>query len=462
MVVLGRSVRQMMHTGLDEIRDELDIGTTFPDEVLEAASVAARREPGPDHVDRTDERFVTLDPASSVDLDQAFAIGRSGDDVVLHYAIADVGWFVRPGDALDREAFDRGVTVYLPDERTPLYPPVLSEGAASLLPGGDRPAVVFRVLVDPAGRSRLDGVQRAVIRNHAKLAYDAVGPDDLPADFGELHRRISQAEAARGAPRVEFPEQEFDRSDGGFALTFRPRLPSEEQNAALSLATNLAVADALHAAGTGLFRVMPAVDERAMGRLRHSARAFDLDWPTDVRLDVFERSLPRDDPRTSAFLLAVRRAAGGASYAPFDPEERPWHAAIAATYAQATAPLRRLQDRYVVEAALAVANDRPVPDDVVAAFERLPSAMSRAEQRAGRAEREAVELAEAALLAGREGVIFDAVVVDAGEWGAEIQIRDPAILTRISARRVDPGDDVRVRLVAAEPAARRTEFERVS
>lgn len=462
MVVLGRSVGEAMRAGLDEIRDELEISTEFPPDVIEAAHAATRRAPGSDHRDRTDERFVTLDPASSVDLDQAFLLERAGADIVLHYAIADVGWFVHPGDQLDREAFERGVTVYLPDERAPLYPPILSEGAASLLPGVDRPAVVFRVLVAPDGASRLDGAERALVRSHAKLAYDAVTAGDLPDEFPELHRRIQLAEAARGAPRVEFPEQEIDRADGGYTLRFRPRLASEEQNAALSLATNLAVAEALFAAGTGLFRVMPNVDERHTRRLRHSARAFGLDWPTDLPLDVFERSLPRDDPRTSAFLLAVRRAAGGASYTPFDPIERPWHSAVAATYAQATAPLRRLQDRYVIEAALAIANGHPVADEVLAAFEVLPGAMARADQRANRAERHALDLAEAVALSGREGEVFAAVVVDEGEWGAEIQICDPAILTRTAMRRVDPGDDVRVRLVAAEPSRRRVEFERVS
>jgi exoribonuclease R len=228
------------------------------------------------------------------------------------------------------------------------------------------------------------------------------------------------------------------------------------------LATNLAVADALYAAGTGLFRVMPDVDERRYRRLRHSARAFGLDWPKGVALDVFERSLPRDDPRTSAFLLAVRRAAGGASYAPFDPRERPWHSAIAAMYAQATAPLRRLQDRYVIEATLAIANGDPVPEPILAGFERLPKAMSQGDQRANRAEREALDLAESVVLSGREGEIFEALVIDEGEWGVEVQIADPAVLARLEARRVDPGDDVRVRLVSVDVERRRVEFERVS
>ncbi|MEJ7800622.1 MAG: RNB domain-containing ribonuclease, partial [Ilumatobacter sp.] len=340
---------------------------------------------------------------------------------------------------------------------------VLSEGAASLLPDVDRPAVIFTVRVDEDGTPGLDGVERAIIRNRAKLAYDAVDPADVAVGFEELYRRIREAEIARGAPRVEFPEQEIARhGDGSFGLTFRPRLESEEQNASLSLATNMAVASALYDAGTGLFRVMPEVDERRHRQLRHSARAFGLDWVGGQTLDEFERSLPRDDPRTSAFLIAVRRAAGGAGYAPFDASELPWHSAVAATYAQATAPLRRLQDRYVIEATLAVANGREVPEEIAAAFDELSSAMSNGEQRANRAERLAVDLAEALCLVGREGEIFDAVVIDEGEWGVEVQVGEPAVLTRLAARGVDPGDELRVRLVGVDVTERRADFQRVT
>ena len=66
------------------------------------------------------------------------------------------------------------------------------------------------------------------------------------------------------------------------------------------------------------------------------------------------------------------------------------------------------------------------------------------------------------VLSGREGEIFEAVVVDEGEWGVEVQIIEPAVLARLSARRVDPGDDVRVRLVSVDPERFEVEFERVS
>src|SRR5205085_1677719 len=114
----------------------------FPPEVVAAAEAAAQR-PLDGHVDRTDRPFVTLDPASSTDLDQAFTIGSAGSDLLLHYAIADTAWFVDEGGAVDAEAWRRGATLYLPDGKARLYPAVLSEQAASLLPDGPRPAVIF-------------------------------------------------------------------------------------------------------------------------------------------------------------------------------------------------------------------------------------------------------------------------------------------------------------------------------
>ena len=455
-----------MAAGLDRIRDELRLPATFPPDVEQAARDAVAGLDAvlhaPGRADRTDVDHLTLDPAGSTDLDQAFAIDADGDDLVLRYAIADVGAFVTPGDPIDQEAWTRGVTVYLPDGRTPLYPPALSEGAASLLPGVERPAVVFSVRVPPDGIGVLDGVERATVRSRRQLAYETVARADLPDGFDELSSRVAAAELARGAARVDFPEQVVARDgDGGYVLRFRPRAWSEESNATMSLVTNLAVAELLLSHGTGLFRVMAGVDAIGERRLRHTATAFELDWPAGVPLADFQRSLPHDDPRTAAFLLAVRRAGGGASYARAAPGERPWHAAMATTYAHATAPLRRLQDRYVVEAALAVANGAAVAPDVTEAFERLSTVMERAESRAAQADRAALDLAEAVALDGSEGRVFDAVVTDEDQRGTRVQIVDPAIVARVVAHRVAPGDRVRVRLVEADPAARRIELVRV-
>jgi exoribonuclease R len=233
-------------------------------------------------------------------------------------------------------------------------------------------------------------------------------------------------------------------------------------NAGLSLATNLAVADALLIAHTGLFRVMAEPTEGAVRRLRRTAVAFGLSWPASQSLADFQRSLSTADPRAAAFLIAVRRAGGGASYEPYRPDLTPWHAAMAATYAHATAPLRRLADRYVIEAMLAIVNGRAVPDEVTAAFDALPAAMAKGEQRANGVERAVIDLAEAVLLSERVGAVFDAVVVDEDQRGVVVQLVDPAVLARVAANRVEPGDPVRVRLVAVDPVARTIEFSRIS
>ena len=448
--------------GLRGIRGQFKVPEEFPAAVVQAADDAAKRAPAA-HADRTDWPFVTLDPASSTDLDQAFHIETTGDDVLLHYAIADVAWFVDDGGVLDQEAWQRGETQYLPDGKAGLYPPVLAEGAASLLPDGPRPAIVFHVRVDTEGASKLDGVERSLIRSRAKLAYETVQPAQLPDAFGELARRIARAEEARGAARIEPLEQEVHALEGGgYDISFRPRLQSEDDNAAMSLATNLAIADLLYAAGTGLFRVMPEPDARAEQRLRHTARAFGIEWAADNKLVDFERSLDGKDAKSAALLMAIRRAGGGASYVPFTAGQRPWHAAMAATYAHGTAPLRRLADRSVVMAALAVANNQPVPESVAAAFPRLPPVMQRADDNGRQIERAVIDLAETALLSAQAQRTFGAVVTDVDDRGARIQLCDLPVVSRVDGHRLEPGDDLRVRVVSTDIPGRSVKLERVA
>jgi exoribonuclease R len=115
----------------------------------------------------------------------------------------------------------------------------------------------------------------------------------------------------------------------------------------------------------------------------------------------------------------------------------------------------------VVEATLAVANGRPVPDDVQAAFAELPAAMAKGESLANRVDAAVIDLAEAVLLAGRQDEVFDAVVVDEDRRGTVVQLVDPAVMVRVAAHRVDPGDEIRVKLTAVDTTARTVAFARV-
>src|SRR4051794_13178006 len=117
------------------LRADLKLPGDFAADVQAEATAAAAAQHPTSYVDATDLDLVTLDPAGSRDLDQAFALARRpGGGYDFAYAIADVAAYVAPGGTIDGEAHRRGETLYLPDGRVPLHPPVLSEAAASLLP----------------------------------------------------------------------------------------------------------------------------------------------------------------------------------------------------------------------------------------------------------------------------------------------------------------------------------------
>ncbi|MBZ9733919.1 RNB domain-containing ribonuclease [Mesorhizobium sp. CA18] len=450
---------QALSTGLAKIRAEFHVPDGFPPAVMAAAEAAAKRVPD-QHADRTAMPFVTLDPASSTDLDQAFSIEASGGDLLLHYAIADVAWFVEDGDTIDTEAWNRGETLYLPDGKAGLYPPVLAEAAASLLPDGPRPAVVFTIRVAGDGAVKLDSAERAIIQSRAKLAYDSVRADDVPAGFAELPRRMAANEQRRGASRVDPPEQEVERlADATFRLSFRPLLQSEQDNAALSLAANMAIADAMLAHKTGLFRVMSGPDASKVQRLRNAAQALGLSWPASTSLRDYQRTLDPADPKQAALMLEIRRAGNGASYQPYQEGIVPWHEAMAATYAHATAPLRRLADRYVLRCALAIVNGQPVPQAVTDAFARLPKVMGRADARASQISHAAIDLAEAVMLKGHEGETFEAVVTDFVERGVRVQLADMPVVASVKASGLRQGDNLSLKLVSADPDQRSIVFE---
>lgn len=458
MQVLADPDHVLAH-GLDAIRQQFDVPQEFAPEIEAEAKSASLRAPT-DHADWTDRNFVTLDPATSTDLDQAFVIEESGGDLLLHYALADIGWFVPFGSAVEAEAWRRGVTLYLPDGRARLYPAVLSEGAASLLPDGPRPAIVATVRCAANGQVRLEGMTRAVIRSRAKLAYETVDLNAIPF-LEDFAGRMKRGEEARGAARIDAPDQVVERcADGQYTLSLRPWLPSERVNSFLSLAANMAIADALLAAGTGLFREMAPPDDKAIARLRATARGLNLSWPPDATLAQFERTVDSSTNAGAMFDYSVKRATGHARYVPFTEGHIPWHAALGATYTHATAPMRRLADRYILEAALAVTNGRAVPTDAEG-FARLAKTMDSADAREGAIERAVLELAEAVLMAGREGEGFSAVVTERDERGARIQLCDLPILARVDTKAVAAGDMIQVRLARADTTRREIAFERV-
>ncbi|MEV5001683.1 RNB domain-containing ribonuclease [Nocardioides sp. LML1-1-1.1] len=471
VVVRVKASSPEVQEGLRAIARELELPDGFPAEVEAAAERAAAGAVLPD-LDRTDLPFITIDPEGSMDLDQAVHIEKAGDGYVVHYAIADVAAFVRPGDPVDEEAHRRGETLYGAGTRIPLHPPALSEDAASLLPEQVRPALLWTIEVDAAGALGKVSVERAKVRSTARWSYveaqealDDGTAGDVLVLLREVGRLREQQEVDRGGVSLPLPEQEVDEADGGFRLVFRQQLPVEQWNAQISLLTGIGAASLMVGAKIGLLRTLPPADPRDVARLRRVAKGLRISWPDDLDYPAFIRSLDPSKPAHQAMVVACTRLLRGSGYAAFDGElpEQTRHSAIAAEYAHVTAPLRRLGDRYAGEVCVAICAGTPVPDWVKAALPGLPKELQESGRRAGSYERAVLDLLEAAILADRVGQDFAGVVTSVREDApgegvvmlAEVGVEAPVR----SAKPLPLGEDVTARLVSADVTARKVAFE---
>ncbi|HEX3900414.1 MAG TPA: RNB domain-containing ribonuclease [Mycobacteriales bacterium] len=448
---------------LSALRTELEVPSGFPSLVEAEASKAATAWPRDNRIDATDLALVTLDPPGSRDLDQAFLLERTTSGVRLHYAIADVAAFVVPDGLVNAEAHRRGETLYLPDGRVPLHPPVLSEGAASLLPGQDRPAVLWQIDLDSEGEPAAIEVRRAVVRSTAQLDYATLQRDGGPLfalleEFGGLRQ---ERERARGAVSLPVPEQQVDGNGTNWTLTYRAPLAIEDWNAQMSLLTGMAAARLMLDAGIGLLRTMPPPDPGTVASLRRSALALGVDWPADESYAEVVRGLDATTPAHAALLRLAAVLFRGASYVAFDGTAPAitTHSAVAAPYAHATAPLRRLADRYVSECCLAIHAGTEVPTWVRDALAQLPAEMATADRVAHDVDRAVVDLAEALLLQGRSGEVLRGVVVEPGPKG-EVQLREPAVRARLDGEDLPLGEEIDVRLESVDISRRRVVFAR--
>jgi exoribonuclease R len=462
--VAPSAAQSELATALAALRAELDAPTEFSAEALAEAAAAEPATPG---VDLRDIPFATLDPAGSVDLDQAFHLERSGSGYTVRYAIADVPAFVTPGGALDAAARARGETLYAADGTIPLHPPILSEDHASLLPDRDRPALVWTFGLDTAGSVTGTRLERALIRSRAKLDYATVqadldaGRDSPAALLPEIGRLRLEQEAQRGGASLNLPDDEVvRRDDGTYAIERRTPLPVEDWNAQLSLMTGMAAAQLMLQARIGILRTMPQPDDAAFQTFRRQTEALGVPWTTG-RYGDYLRTLNKEDPRTLPIPEAASALFRGAGYVAFDgtvPADTT-QAAIAAPYAHATAPLRRLVDRWSLTVAVAVSRGEEVPAWVRQSLPLVPDLMRASAQRSSTLSSRTLDLVEAALLAPRVGDTFDAVVIRRNGEHGTVQIEDPPVTASLALPdQVTPGASIRVTLTAADIAKGQVSF----
>ena len=477
---------------------EHGVPETFAPEVHDDAAAASDRRTG--RKDLRDVPFVTIDPPGSMDLDQAMhltaldgdgadgevgAEGHGGEGGAagwrVLYAIADVGGLIAPDSLVAREAMRRGQTIYLPDEPTRLHPAALSEGAGSLLPDVDRPALVWDIVVGADGEPTSCDVYPALVRSVARLEYvqvqatfDAGDPHPSIAALPELGRARQGSALRREAINLRLPSQTVAPTDDGrWELHLDARPPVMDFNSEISLLAGMVAGQMMAEAGVGVLRTLRPAGDEALAEFRVAARALGYELPDDAGIaqaSEFLAGVDADSARGMAVMKDASRLLRGSGYervetlddgsAP-DPSDVPVHSGVGGPYAHVTAPLRRLIDRFGLEYCLAIAAHRrgetekvEVPEWVTSGVDEAISVMASSGQLASRVDRACLDLTEAVVLEPWLGHAFDAAVLhDRGEE-VEVFVFEPPVFARCvgttAAGVPAEGTAQRISLVAAD------------
>lgn len=327
--------------------------------------------------DRTALPLVTIDGATSRDLDQAVHVEPDGEGHVVYYALADAAFYAPPGSALFDEALRRGASYYLPGVMVPMLPEELSEGLVSLNPGVDRRAMLFEMRCDASGRCTHTTIRRARVRSRAKLDWDRVqafydgGPgfgEAIDASLRALRdvgkRRMRLAES-RGVVRYRRTEVDVGLDGAGgmrFVILDHARREVERYNEQISLMCNVEGAKALARGDDpnveAIYRVHPPPgDDRlqafermlaALARLHHLDPKVWVWTRADRRpLAEFLDQLPRDGEAGRLARAVHRQAVMVNLRSSFQTEPGAHHGVGADVYARFSAPMREIVGVYL-------------------------------------------------------------------------------------------------------------------
>ncbi len=422
-----------------------EIPIEFPDEALEQAQAA-----GPAKLEtREDLReipLVTIDGADARDFDDAVWAepdAESGNPGGWHLlvAIADVAWYVRPGDALDRAAYQRGNSVYFPDRVVPMLPEELSNGWCSLKPDEDRPCLAVHLWIDSQGRPLRHKFVRGLMRSTARLTYSQVqaahdgNSDDLTRPLWEAvikplygaFEALETARRARGVLELDLPERkvEVDGSGRVTRIAVAPRYDSHRLIEEFMIAANVAAADELTKRKSPcMFRIHDSPSVEKLEALREVLDGIGLKLPRGqvVKPADFNRILEKIAGRDEAPLVSemVLRTQAQAEYSP----DNIGHFGLALRrYCHFTSPIRRYSDLLVHRALIAklrlgegaLMDDGP---DFIVAGEHI----SATERRAAAAERDAVDRFTAEWLSQQGETVFSGRIAGVSRAGLFVRL----------------------------------------
>lgn len=454
----------------------------------EAAESPADRRPDGDVRDLRQLPWFAIDNDDTLDVDQLSVVEPlAGGAVRLRVAVADVDSRVVPAGAVDGHAAANTTSVYTAARVFPMLPQILSTQLTSLREGQERLAVVVDMQVDDAGSVHAASLYRAMVVNHAQLAYGSVGAwldgtGPAPAGFarrGELEtqvrwhdhvaERLRERRVRRGALQVKTVSGRPVFANGELVDI----LPDEKNRAKdliadLMIATNAETARFLMAQRfPSLRRVLQS--PRRWDRIVALAASLGVQLPQQAdpqALDAFLRARRAADPAGFADLsLAIIKMLGPGEYAAAGPgAPAPGHFGLAVNdYAHSTAPNRRFSD-LVTQRLVKAALRRDAPPYATDALGAIARQCTLQEDNANKVERTVLKAAAAFLLHDRIGESFDAIVTGAAPKGTFVRIARPLVEGRLvrGFEGMDVGDALRVRLVAVDAEHSFIDFERIS
>ncbi|MBI1346381.1 ribonuclease R [bacterium] len=357
--------------GIDclSIIHEFNLPDEFPEPVLEAARDVVRNFNESDLTDRLDltqETIITIDPVDARDFDDAISLTEDKDGHWrLGVHIADVSHFVQPGTPLDREAKDRGTSVYLPDRVLPMLPELISNGLASLQEGHVRYTKSVFIDFNPEGLPTGTEFANSAIKVMRRFAYEEVMPilEDPEAHrtrvsakvralLDRMHRlamTLRRRRFSRGALDLQLPEVKIDFDENG-RVSGAHRVSHDESHQIIEefmLAANIAVATKLSQEGLPyLHRTHAAPDEGKLRTLGSFVKGLGFDVKPWVGRQEIQKllDLVRGQPAEQAISYAVLRSMKQAEYSPAEVG----HFALAEDfYCHFTSPIRRYPDLLV-------------------------------------------------------------------------------------------------------------------
>ena len=487
------------------------IPTVFPSEAIKQAE-AAKPVTVKGRTDLRDIPLVTIDGSDARDFDDAVWAEPDPEHEGgwhLLVAIADVAWYVRPGDALDREAFNRGNSVYFPDRVVPMLPEALSNELCSLKPAVPRACLAVHMWIDAEGRLRRYQFVRGLMRSAARLTYeqaqaaidgrtdDTTGPllESVIKPLYAAYRVLDRARQKRGALDLDLPERRIVLDEAGKVASIQPRerLDSHKLIEEFMITANVAAAEALEAAHQPcMYRVHDRPDEAKIASLRDFLEGIGIPGLSLAKGQApkpakFNEILHRaaDSPYAPLINELVLRSQSQAVYSP----ENLGHFGLALRrYAHFTSPIRRYSDLLVHRALIAAhpsfGAGGLAPTDP-REFAGTGEHISGTERRAALAERDAGDRYATAFLADRVGAQFTGrvngvtraglfvVLSETGASGllpmgnlpADYYVHDEAghrLVGRRWGRVFRLGDQLTVRLAEADPATGSLLFELVS